>query len=238
MLARHREHPRVGTGTERECHQLILRAEIAPLQPGDVLRIPQARAVPAGVAEHGADACVLQRANERIAVLGRVVDLRHVDDAGRAHFDHAERGGQHSDIGIVRGVGGRELADDVAVVVRIDAAVRQDVAQYALIGMAVRVDEARDDDPVRRIDDCRGVGRDRDVGPDLADLTVLDQHVGLCEVADLPIEGEDHAAFQQDSALRLQAVQLRIEPADDPAPPRRRAALGLRLHLPQVPRRP
>jgi Ser-tRNA(Ala) deacylase AlaX len=81
-------------------------------------------------------------------VLRRVVDLRHVNHAGRAHIDHAERGGQHADIGILWCVGRRYLADDVTVVVRIDAAIRQDVAQDALIGMAVGIDEAWNDDSV------------------------------------------------------------------------------------------
>ena len=48
----------------------------------------------------------------------------------------------------------------------------------------------------------------RDVRPDLADLAVLDQHVGLREIADLAVEREHHAALEQDAARGLQARQL------------------------------
>src|SRR5262249_8118214 len=39
---------------------------------------------------------------------------------------------------------------------------------------------------------------------------ILDQHVRLCKVADLPIERQHHAALEQDAALLLQAVELAI----------------------------
>ena len=69
------------------------------------------------------------------------------------------------------------------------------------------VDEAGDDDPVRGVDH-RGVVRHHDVRPDLADLAVLDQHVGLGEVADLPVEGQHHAALSRMRRCALQAAKL------------------------------
>ena len=62
--------------------------------------------------------------------------------------------------------------------------------------MAVRVDEAGNDDPIRCIDDCRGIARGRYIGPNFADFAVLDEHIGLGEVADLPIEGENNSTLQ------------------------------------------
>jgi hypothetical protein len=74
--------------------------------------------------------------------------------------------------------------------------------------MAVRVDETGSDDPVRRIDDRGGIGGDRDIGADFANPALLDQHVGPGEVAHLPVEGEDDAAFEQDAARALQPGNL------------------------------
>ena len=65
------------------------------------------------------------------AVLGRVADLREVDDRGRAHVDEAERGDQHAGIDVSRGVGRRPLVLDVAVVVGIDQAVGERGTQQA-----------------------------------------------------------------------------------------------------------
>jgi hypothetical protein len=102
---------------------------------------------------------------------------------------------QHADIGVLRGEGRRQRADNVAVVVGIDAAVGKDVAQDALIGVAVRIDEARNDNAVGGIDHGRVLGH-RNVRAYFADLAVLDQHVRPCEVAELTIERQHYAASQ------------------------------------------
>ncbi len=75
------------------------------------------------------------------------------------------------------------------------------------------------------------VGRHGDVRPDLADLAVLDQHIRLREVADLPVEGQHHAALEQDAALSLHAGKLGIRRGWRPEPKprgqhRRRSAAG------------
>ena len=74
--------------------------------------------------------------------------------------------------------------------------------------MHVGVDEARDDDPVGGVDHDR-VAR-RDVGPDFADLAVLDQDIGLREIADRPVEREHDAALDQEAARALHARKLGI----------------------------
>ena len=66
------------------------------------------------------------------------------------------------------------------------------------------------DDPVRGIDFGHRVSRRRDIRADFADLAVLDQHVCLCEIADLRVERQHHAAFEQDAALSLHTAQFGI----------------------------
>ena len=46
-----------------------------------------------------------------------------------------------------------------------------------------------------------------------ADLAVLDQHVRLGEVADLPVEGEDDAALEQNAPFTLHARKLGVDSA-------------------------
>ena len=75
------------------------------------------------------------------------------------------------------------------------------------------VDEAGNDDAVGRIDHRAASPETAMFGPDLADLAVLDQHVGLGEVADLPVERQHDAALDEDAALRLQPGQLGIAAA-------------------------
>src|SRR5438552_1136196 len=76
--------------------------------------------------------------------------------------------------------------------------------------MAVGVDEAGNDDPMGGVDDRGGLGRRCDVGRDLADLAVLDQHVSAHEVADFGVERQDHAAPEHDAARTLEAAKLGV----------------------------
>ncbi len=73
------------------------------------------------------------------------------------------------------------------------------------------VDEAGNDDSVRGVDDRDCIARHLDVWPDLADLAALDQHVRLREVADLPVEGEDDAALEQNAPFTLHARKLGVD---------------------------
>src|SRR5262245_27140091 len=76
--------------------------------------------------------------------------------------------------------------------------------------MAVGVDEAGNDDSVRGVDDRDRIARQLDVRPNLADPAALDQYVRLREVADLPVEGEDDAALEQNAAFTLDAGKLGV----------------------------
>ena len=60
---------------------------------------------------------------------------------------------------------------------------------------------SRYDDPVRGVDFGHCVSRHGDIRADFADLSVFDQHVCLCEIADLRVERQYHAALEQDAAF-------------------------------------
>ena len=76
--------------------------------------------------------------------------------------------------------------------------------------MVVGVDEAGHHDAVGGVDHRDGLVGDRDAGPDLADLAVLDQDVGLREIAHLRIEAQHHPALEKDAAPPLHAGEQRI----------------------------
>jgi hypothetical protein len=231
----HRRHPDlagegvelgIDAGAERERQQLVLGAEVAALDTGDVLRILRGRPGAAVIGIDGADAGIPQGRDAGVAVLGRVADLRDVDDGGGAHIHEAERAQQHAHIGVRGQIGRREIALDVAVVVRIEHPVGQDVAQQALIGVAVGIDEARDHDPVAGVDHRGGIVGERDIRPHLADLAVLDHHIGAREVADLPVDRQHQAALDENAPRALQAGKLGIRGRHGGALAQRRARQG------------
>ena len=209
-LARIGEDLGVENGTQRQRQQLVRRAEIAALQPHDILRVAHVGSAAAPVGVDRADAGFLQRSNTGVAVLRRVRDLRRVDRRGGAHVDHAERGDQHAGIGIRGRIGRRERVADVATIVGIEQAVGEDAPQQALVEMVMRVDEARHHDAIGGVDHRCVVVRNCDARPDFADLAVLDQHIGLREVADAAVEGEDDSALEQDATLALHPGQQSI----------------------------
>ncbi len=211
------ERRRIGADRHRQRQQLIGRVEIGPLQPRDILRIARTGSRPSRIGVDGANAGLLETANTRVAVLGRVADLRDVDDRGRAHVDHGERCDQFADMNVGRRIGECEVVLDVAIVVGLDEAVGERAPEQALVGMDVRVHETGDDDPVDAIDDDR-IGRRGDVGADGADLSVFDQDVGRGEGAGLAIQRQHDAARQPNAAGALQGRKLGVAVL-----PRRRA---------------
>jgi hypothetical protein len=72
--------------------------------------------------------------------------------------------------------------------------------------MAVRIDEAGDQDAVACLD-YDGVSG-RDIGFHLMDLAVLDQDIGVSEVADGPVARQHDPTFDEDAAGALQAGKL------------------------------
>jgi hypothetical protein len=67
-------------------------------------------------------------------------------------------------------------------------------------------------DPVVGIDNGDVAGC-RDVGTYFADLAILDQDVGLGEIADQGIDGKNDRTLDEDAARALQAHQLGIASA-------------------------
>jgi len=76
--------------------------------------------------------------------------------------------------------------------------------------MAVGVDESGNDDPVRGVDHGHRVFRHGNIRADFANLAVLDQHVGLREIADPRVERQHHAALEQDAALSLHSAEFGV----------------------------
>src|SRR6478752_2924307 len=74
--------------------------------------------------------------------------------------------------------------------------------------MIVGVDKARDHDAVCRIDN--GGVRRLDIGPDLADLAIFDQHVGLREIADGAVEAKHDPTLEQDTTCVLYARKIAV----------------------------
>ncbi len=208
-LARGNEELGVEADAERQREQLILGVEIGALQPQQVLRILRRRTGAARIGDHRPDAGVLERTHARIAVLGRVADLGQVDDGGGAHVDQAERRHEHARVNVGGREGGRQQRLNVAVVVGVEHAVRHDGPQHALIGMAVGVDEAGNDNPFARVNDGDGLVGYRHIRPQLANPPVLDQNVGAREIADAAILRQHHRAFDEDAPRRQEAGKLR-----------------------------
>jgi hypothetical protein len=136
--------------------------------------------------------------------------LRRVDRGRRAHVDHAERRDQHAGVGVLRPIGRSERVADVPGVVGIEQAVGEDAAQQALIEVVMRVDEAGQHDAVRGVDHGGIVTGHGDLGLHVPNLPVLDQHIGLCEVADRAVERQHNAAPDQDAWRSLRAGELDI----------------------------
>jgi hypothetical protein len=95
--------------------------------------------------------------------------------------------------------------------------------------MAMGIDEARDDDALRGIDDLSA--RRADIRLHRRDLLAFDQHVGLLEIADGAVEGEHAAAPDQDrlaSGRRGVLARLSVRTADHARERRNRRGAGRR----------
>jgi len=228
---------RAGRSGEIERDELIVAGEILLAQARDVARILGSFCLPPAaidrlriaVGEHGPHAGIGERLHGGIGVLGRVVDVRPIEDAGDAAVDGTERTEVIAGIHVIRGVVGAEcfLHDRNVVVERT---IRQHVAQDALPHVPVRVDETGHYDHAGGIDHL-GVGRG-DIGPHCRDLAALDQHVRLLEVADCAVEREHATAFDENGSTgsRAAARLLRVRGiADRPCDGSSNGARGARL---------
>ena len=134
--------------------------------------------------------------DRRVRVVRRVHDVRPVDQGRDARVERLEGApavrGQHVVGAVVR----RELVED-APEVGDQREVRSAGPDRRLPGVAVGVDEARDDDVAGRVDDLRPVGRD--VRPDGRDLVVLDQDARARQLSDVGVDREDDGILDQRS---------------------------------------
>jgi hypothetical protein len=179
---------------ERE--EAVVRREVRLADPPDVLGMVQlAQHPPLGPGRHavgvdGADAGVPEALDRCVRVVGRVVDVRPVEQRRDTAVERLEGAGVVADVDVLRAVEAADLAEHDREVV-VEGAGRQDAADGRLPRVPVRVDEARHHDHPCRVD-LLGVGY-RQAAADLDDLPVLDEDVRVRDVPDLGIHRDDEA---------------------------------------------
>jgi hypothetical protein len=141
-----------------------------------------------------ADACVLQALDRRVGVVGRVVDVRPVEERRHARVQRLERAGVVADVDVLRAVEAADLAEHDREVV-VERAGGQHAADRRLPRVPVRVDEAGHHDHPGRVD-LLGV-RDPEIPPDVHDLAVLDENLAARDVADGRVHRDDEAVADQ-----------------------------------------
>ena len=112
------------------------------------------RGVRAAVGVLRPDAGLLQRLDRGVGVVGRVVDVRPVDQRGDAGVEALQRAGQVAGVDVLGPVERRERVEHLDEVV-VQRGVRRAVADRGLPRVPVGVDEAGDDDLARAVDDLR-----------------------------------------------------------------------------------
>jgi hypothetical protein len=127
-------------------------------------------------------------------VLGRVVDVRPVEERGDACVDRLQRAEVVARIDVLGPVRRSQLVEH-EVEVATQAHVGGDAAYDGLPRVPVRVDEAGDDDAVLSVDHF-GIARVERTAH-RRDLVVLDEDVSAVHVADLRIHAEDVTASEQ-----------------------------------------
>ena len=219
---RHREQPVVARHVRRPHPSYVVAGDRLCAEEPVLLQ----RRVGAAVGVLRPDPGLLQALDRGVGVLGGVVDVRPVDQRGDAGVEALQRPGQVAGVdvlGPVERCEGVEHLDEVVVQGRV----RRAVADRRLPGVPVGVDEARDDDLARAVDDL-GVGLDG--GLDADDLVVLDQHVAGGPVPDVRVHRQDGAALEEDLAHgvtpfcptgRPVAPVVRTSTTRDGVPPRR-----------------
>ena len=191
--------PEVDLAAHDHRDELVGRGEVLLFDAEGILGICIVRAVGSRaleVAERRTTPRIEQGLDRSVGVLWRVVDLRDVVHGRDAVVELAQRTEQLVDVHILRPVHGGELLQNVFVIGygpgrRARAVVDQDpigekAAQRRLELVMVGVDKPGHDDAASCVD-LRCAAR-MQVRPNGEDLLALDQHIGLCEVADLRIE--------------------------------------------------
>ena len=153
---------------------------------------------------HGADAGVLQALDRRVRVVGRVRDVRPVEQRRDACVERLERAGVVADVDVLGTIEAPDLAEHDREVV-VERARRQDAADRRLPGVPVGVDEAGHHDHPGGVDLLRV--RDAEVRADVDDLAVLDEDLPIRKIADFGIDRDDEAVADQ-QPLRAHAYSL------------------------------
>jgi hypothetical protein len=150
---------------------------------------------------NGSYATVQERFDCGVRMLGAARVMRVVDQTGYARIDAADRGQIVANIHVFRPVrlGKRKMRGVRIIGKRWRIGV--DAAELPLPGMAMSVDEARDNNGVMRFDHL-GV-RGFKVRSDSRDGFALNQNVTSDQVADLVVHADNGAAAQQDSVFRI-----------------------------------
>ena len=154
------------------------------------LRIGLRRAVQ----EQRADAGIGKALHSGVAVRGRRIVVAPVDQRGRAVVDLVERAHQIGDVDVFRAEQRRKPAMHRLHVLR-NRPVGGKPAQAGLPGVQMAVDQARQEQHPRAVDDLGVIGGDarRDGG----DTIRLDQHIALRQIADRSVHAHNGRAFDQ-----------------------------------------
>ena len=157
--------------------------------------------------------------------------MQVVDDAGDAGVDATERGHQVSDVHVVRPIERCKALVSSRHVIP-DQAVGNDLTERCGPGVAVTVDESRDDDRARGINDLRP-GRWPELTAHLNDVFPLDMEVAPNEVAECGVHRNDGSAAQKNVVIRIDGRPRRASSAPPSrlligrcAAPRRRTNAG------------
>ncbi len=129
-------------------------------------------------------------------MLGRVHDVGPVDERGDPGVDALQRPPLGRRVDVFRPVVRGELVEDGAEV-GDQGEVGGTGPDAGLPGVAMGVDEARDDNVAGGVDDPGTVGRQ--VLADGGDLVILDQQVCIRHLPELRVLGEDDPAFDEGS---------------------------------------
>src|SRR5262245_13298122 len=125
--------------------------------------------------------------------------MRIIDDARNARVDTAQGRDEITHIDVMRPVIQREPLVGRGHVFP-DFAVRNDAPEHAFPGVAVTIDEARDEDSVRSIDYLAG---SLEIGTYGGDLLSLDEYVGFDEIANLRIHADNGSTLQYQTTIGI-----------------------------------
>ena len=184
-------------------HEALVRIEVLPADPARILGLDQ-RAVEPPIRERsvGESVCVYrsesdvpESADGLVGMLGRVGDVRPVQQSGDAGVDALERTPQVAGIDVLGPVVGRERVQDSREVLA-QSVIGGTAADRRLPGVAMSVDEAWDDDVARGLEYLGALGAQ--VEAYCGNPVFLDENVGTGHVAQGAVHREDEPSTDQD----------------------------------------